>query len=346
MPPLTSVPEASAAPPAPAVRSDRDLHDATLQFARGSALRSWWHVGSTFVLLVAVLAAAALAPWWPLRAALSLVGALVMVRAFILYHDFMHGALLPGSRLARAIFYGYAALHLTPPRSWRASHNFHHANVGRIRGSDTGSFELMTTEMWRRASPSERLRYRVSRHPATILCAYVTVFFFSVSLLPLVRTPRKNWDSAVSIGAHFAVLVALWGLCGFAAAFHALLLPMAVAAAIGGYLFYAQHSYPGMRILPEDEWTHYRAALASSSHLRVGPVMRWFTGNIGIHHVHHLNPLIPFYALPAAMAAIPELQTAPTTSLRPRDVVACFRASLWDAESGRMVRYRDVPLAR
>jgi len=336
---------AAAAKASPADRADRDLHDATTAFAHGSAARSWWHVGSTFVLLAGILTAAALVPWWPVRAVLSVLAAMVMVRAFILYHDFQHGAILPGSRLARAIFSVYGALNLTPPRSWRASHNFHHANVGRIAASDVGSFELMTTEMWDRASPLERFRYRLNRHPVTILFAYFTVFFFSVCLLPLIRTPAKNWDSALSILAHGGALTLLWGFGGFDSAFYTLLLPMAIAAAVGGYLFYAQHSYPGMRILPEDEWTHYRAALASSSYLDVGPVMRWFTGNIGFHHVHHLNPLIPFYGLPAAMAAIPELQNPPATSLRPRDIVACFRASLYDEASGRMVGYDGVPIA-
>jgi omega-6 fatty acid desaturase (delta-12 desaturase) len=345
MPNANTVMEAVAAPGPRTARTDRDLHEATVAFAHASDARSWWHVASTFLLLAAVLTGAALAPWWPLRATLSVLAALVMVRAFILYHDFQHGAILPRSRIARAIFSVYGGLNLTPPRSWRASHNFHHANVGRIAASDTGSFPLMTTQMWRSASRLERLHYRVARHPVTILCAYVTVFFFSVSLLPLIRTPAKNWDSALSILAHAAALSALWGFGGFDSAFYALILPMAIAGAVGGYLFYAQHSYPGMRILPDEEWTHYRAALASSSYLNVGPVMRWFTGNIGFHHVHHLNPLIPFYGLPAAMAAIPELQNPASISLHPKDVIACFRASLWDEENGRMVDYRGLPLA-
>jgi omega-6 fatty acid desaturase (delta-12 desaturase) len=323
-------------------RADRELHQATRPYARDSAALSWWHAGSTFALLGGAVAGAVLTPWWPVRLAASILAALMLVRAFILYHDFMHGAILPGSKVARALFYGYAALNLTPPRSWRDSHNFHHANVGRIPGSDIGAFPLMTTEMWRRSSRFERLAYRITRHPATILCAYLTIFFFSVTLLPLLRRPSRYWDSALSLLAHGAAVAALWIFAGFDAAFFGLLLPMTIAAALGGYLFYAQHSFPGMRILPDAEWTVYRAALVSSSYLRLGPVLRWFTGNIGFHHVHHLNSLIPFYELPHAMAAIPELQDPTATSLRPRDVVACFRANLWDESSERMVRYADA----
>ena len=322
--------------------ADREIQQATRPFARQSAARSWWYVGSTFSLLVCALAGAMLAPWWPVRLAASMLGALLLVRAFILYHDFMHGSILPGSRLARALFYGYAMVNLTPPRSWRDSHNFHHANVGRIAGSSVGSFPLMTTEMWRNSSRSERLTYRVTRHPVTILSAYLSIFLFSVTLLPLLRRPSRYWDSALSLLAHGAAVAALWIVAGFDTLFFGLLLPMTMAAVLGGYLFYAQHSFPGMRILPDAEWTAYRAALVSSSYLRLGPVLRWFTGNIGFHHVHHLNSLIPFYRLPQAMAAIPELQDPAVTTLKPGDVVACFGANLWDPSIGRMVRYRDA----
>jgi omega-6 fatty acid desaturase (delta-12 desaturase) len=323
-------------------RADRELQQATRPFAQQSSARSWVHVGSTFALLAGALAGAALAPWWPVRLAASILGALLLVRAFILYHDFMHGSILPGSAWARAVFYLYAAVNLTPPRSWRDSHNFHHANVGRITGSNVGAFPLMTAEMWRTASRRERMSYRVIRHPLTILCAYLTIFFFSVTLLPLLRRPSRYWDSALALLAHGTAVAALWLTGGFHAAFFALLLPMAMGGALGGYLFYAQHSFPGMRILPEEEWTVYRASLVSSSYLRLGAVLRWFTGNIGFHHVHHLNSLIPFYRLPDAMAAIPELQHPSVTSLRPRAIAACFRANLWDGASGRMIDYREA----
>lgn len=326
-------------------REDRELHQATRPFAAQSSVLSWWHVGSTLALLLCALAAAAVAPWWPVRLAASILGALLLVRTFILYHDFMHGSILPGSKLARAVFYVYAAVNLTPPRSWRDSHNFHHANVGRIAGSNVGAFPLMSAEMWRTASLRERLRYRVTRHPVTILFAYLTIFMGSVTLAPLLRRPSRHWDSALALLAHGTAITALWLIGGFDAVFFALLLPMAMAGALGGYLFYAQHSFPGIRILPDAEWTVYRASLVSSSYLKLGAVLRWFSGNIGFHHVHHLNSLIPFYRLPEAMAAIPELQHPSITTLTPRAITACFRANLWDDASERMIDYHEAGLS-
>ncbi len=113
-------------------------------------------------------------------------------------------------------------------------------------------------------------------------------------------------------------------------------------AALGSYLFFAQHSFKRMHILPQESWTYYRAAMESSSYMRLNKVMQWFTGNIGFHHIHHLNVRIPFYRLPEVMAAVPELQSPVTTTLSPRDIRDCFRCCLWDKEHQRVVSYREA----
>ena len=163
-----------------APQDGKKLLDATRPFAEESRIKSWWYLGSTLVVLVAVLVLAAVLPWWPLRLAASIAGGLVLVRTFIIYHDYMHGSLLQGSRLARVVLYSIGLLMLTPPRHWRFAHNFHHAHVGKvivakedafpILTSDIGSFPLMSTESWQRATTWQRLRYRIIRHPLTILC--------------------------------------------------------------------------------------------------------------------------------------------------------------------------------
>lgn len=324
------------------IRLGRELLKATLPFAKESVSESWWQVLSTFTLLVVVLIGAGLASWWPLRTALSLLGALLMVRSFITYHDFMHGAILRHSRVARVLFQIYAAFALTPSASWRKSHNYHHGHVGQIAGSGIGSFPVMTALMWRAATPAQRLRYRIERHPLTVLFGYVTIFLLNICVLPLLSEPSKHWDSALSLVAHGGLIAVLWGGGGFDTAFFVVLLPMAVASALGGYLFFAQHSFKRMIVLSPEAWSFYRAALESSSYLQLNRVMQWFTGNIGYHHIHHLNVRIPFYRLPEAMAAIPELQSPPTTSLAPSEIVNCFRSNLWDEDRQRMVSYTEA----
>jgi omega-6 fatty acid desaturase (delta-12 desaturase) len=324
------------------LRIGRELIKATAPFAVEDVARSWWYVGSVFSLLLVTLIGAGMAPWWPVRTILSMLAALLMVRAFITYHDYMHGSILRNSPVAWLLYRVYAAFALTPPGSWRESHNYHHGHVGRISIASIGAFPVITTKMWREASFAVRASYRLQRHPLVVLSGYITIFAVSICVLPLLRNPAKYWDSALVLLAHGALISLLWVVGGFDLAFFSLLLPMTIASALGSYLFFAQHSFKRMQIISPESWTFYRAALESSSYMRLNRIMQWFTGNIGFHHIHHLNVRIPFYRLPEAMAAIPELQSPITTSLQPRDIVECFNASLWDEDLQRMVSYRQA----
>lgn len=336
----TSPPETSAD-----VRIGRELLKATAPYAVESVGKSWWLTASTFILLIGSMGGAAFAPYWPLRLLFSLLTALLMVRAFITYHDYMHGAILSRSRPAWLLFHVYSALALTPPRSWKQSHNYHHGHVGQISEAGIGAFPVMTTRMWQQASRAARTRYRITRHPLTVLTGYFTIFFLNICLLPLLSKPARHWDSLLALLGHGVLIALLWIFGGFDTVFFVVLLPMTVASALGSYLFFAQHSFKRMLIISEDAWTFYRAAMESSSYMRLNRVMQWFSGNIGYHHIHHLNVRIPFYRLPEAMQAIPELQSPVSTTLSPRDIRDCFACCLWDEDRQRMVSYREAKLA-
>ncbi len=320
-------------------RSGKALIDATRPYAIESVARSWWEVFTTLVPQVALIAIAAQPFAWPVRLVAAVLAGFVVARGFILYHDHMHGALLRGSVPARMLFWLYGVYVLTPPNVWRQTHNYHHAHTAKIVGSHVGSYLMLTTDLWQRISPRERVMYKIIRHPVTIAVGYFTIFLYGMCVAPFIRNPRKNWDSALTIVLHLALVAGITWRYGFATALFALIVPLAVAMALGAYLFYAQHNFPGIVVQPRETWSYTTAALESSSYLETGPVLRWFTGNIGYHHVHHLNSSIPFYRLPEAMAAIPELQHPHTTSLRPGDILACFRLKLWDPSLGRMVPY-------
>ncbi|CAM4040875.1 fatty acid desaturase [Corallococcus sp. ZKHCc1 1396] len=322
--------------------SSKDLIARTRPFATQDAARSGWALASTYAALAGALALAVAAPWWPLRIVGGIIEALVLIRAFILFHDAMHGALLPKSRWAKALFQVQGILTLTPARIWNDTHNHHHANTARIEADSAGTFATWTTEQWRKATGWQRLGYMVERHPVTLLFGYVTAFLISLCLVPFVKNPKRYWTSGLAFGLHVALSVAVWHFLGLAVYLCAFVGPLFVAYALGTYLFYSQHNFDNVAILPDAAWTHADAALEASSYLRCGPVMAWFTGNIGYHHVHHLNPRIPFYRLPEAMAALPELQAPHVTTLTLKDVVGCLRLNLWDPALGRMVRYRDA----
>jgi omega-6 fatty acid desaturase (delta-12 desaturase) len=109
-----------------------------------------------------------------------------------------------------------------------------------------------------------------------------------------------------------------------------------LACAIGAYLFYAQHNFPGVKFTEKEGWTYEGAAMESSSYMKMNPFMQWVCANIGFHHIHHLNSKVPFYRLPEAYRKVSEFRNAKTTSWKLKDVAACFRMKIWDSEKGVM----------
>ncbi len=320
-------------------RTGKQLLAETKRFASERRALSWWCLASTYSAMVLLFALALLPLPGPLRLLVSVLEALFIVRTFMLFHDHLHGAILKDAPLAAALLHGFGFFVMTPPKNWRQTHNYHHAHTAKIVGSHVGSYALLTTQMYQALTPGQKLAYRITRHPLTIALGMLTVFVWGMVLGPFVKDPRKHTEALVTVALHALLAAVIIHLGGVGAWLFAVVLPLAVAHAMGGYLFYAQHNFPGMHIEPRQTWEYTKAALQSSSYMRTGRVMQWFTGNIGYHHVHHLNPSIPFYRLPEAMAALPELQHPGTTSLAPADIVACFKLKLWDGEANEMVGY-------
>ena len=326
-------------------REGRELIDASRPFTDENRWLSVWHTLSTFTLLALFVAGAALAPVWWQQLPCSLLAGLTAVRGFILFHDVMHGAIFKKSLFWRGVYAFYGLLVLTPSRVWRQTHNYHHAHTAQMVGSHIGSYPTFTVAIYRALTPRQRFMYRAARHPLTILMAWLTVFLWGMCLSSFKRSPSKHWDSLVAVLMHFALVAAIGHFAGLTTLFFAYLLPLNIAFVGGAYLFYAQHNFEGMTIQPRTQWSYTRAALESSSFMDVNPVLEWFTGSIGFHHVHHLNAAIPFYRLEEAMKAIPELQHPGVTNLTPAEIARCFKLKLWDPDTGRMVGYPETASA-
>ena len=320
-------------------RDPKELLIASKQFAHEFRWSSWWHFWSTLGVLVTLLIGAG-SDLLPLiiRVTSSLVAGLVGVRMFVIYHDFQHQAILRNSPVASFLMTLYGLVTLNPPSVWNRSHDHHHKHNSKTFGASIGSYPIMTTHNYAKSTSAERFAYGAARHPITIMFGYFTVFLWGMSIRPFLQSPRKHFDGLLSICIHFGVMISLFVL-GFDAVFWGMLVPVFLASATGAYLFYAQHNYPAAKIKTRSEWSHVEAALHSSCFLVMGPVMNWFTGNIGYHHVHHLNARIPFYRLPEAMAGIEELQSPGTTTLHLKDIVACLRLKLWSPEEDRFVGF-------
>lgn len=323
------------------MRTAKELLIATREFAGERRWQSWWHLWSTLILLLSLLVFAASDLAWYGRLSASLLAGLVCVRMFIIFHDFQHHAILKNSRFAAIVFWIYGVLTMNPPSVWNRSHSHHHKHNSKTFGINIGSFPLMTCGTFLNASAIERLGYAIARHPLTIFCGYWAVFFWGMSLRPFIQHPIRHFDGGLAAIVQLSLLACIGFTFGLQSMLFAMFIPLFTASSIGAYLFYAQHNFPSARLCNRSNWNHVDAALNSSSHMKMGRMMNWFTGNIGFHHVHHLNALIPFYRLPETMAALEELQSPGVTTLKLRDINACLKLKLWDADAERFVGFDE-----
>lgn len=323
------------------VRSSKQIYIASKAYAREFRGLSWGHLSlALFLLLCSMATICTPIPWWA-KVVPSILAGLLIVRLFIMYHDYHHGAILRNSAIARSFFTVYGLLTLSPSSVWCGSHDHHHRHNCKGTGANPGSFRLMSREEFVLASPWNRFLYIASRHWVTIGLGYLTVFLVGMCLFPFLSNPRRHWDCGIALFLHGS-LVASIGWWSIPHAVFLVAIPLAIACGLGAYLFFAQHNFPGCQIQDAGDWTHSRAALRSSSYIRMNPCMQWFTGNIGYHHVHHLNAKIPFYRLQEAMNGIEEFQSPGTTSLHPVDIWSCLRLNLWDPEEQRLITYREA----
>jgi omega-6 fatty acid desaturase (delta-12 desaturase) len=323
-------------------KTGQELIQATKQYAQDDARVSWWCILSTTALLIGALAGTLWNFHLAARIACSILAGLLLLRLFVIYHDQQHHAILPKSRLAEVYMWLFGIYALSASSVWRSSHNHHHNHNSKLRGSHIGSFPIMTKEQFQKSSRADRFGYLFVRHPLTILFGYLFMFLFGMCLNPFLNHPRKHFDCLVALVVHLAISVVLWRYGGWPALLLTQVVPHFITYAIGTYLFYAQHNFPGVSFTDKNGWTYEKAALESSSYMRTGRIMGWFTGNIGYHHIHHLNHKIPFYRLPEVLRDIPELQTPKTTSLLPADIVRCLRLKVWDVDAQRMVGVRQL----
>jgi omega-6 fatty acid desaturase (delta-12 desaturase) len=155
-------------------------------------------------------------------------------------------------------------------------------------------------------------------------------------------SPSRHYDSLLAIVFHVAAATLIFIFMGWLSLLLLLVIPFFLACAIGAYLFYAQHNFPGVTFNDKEGWCHEDAAMSSSSFMVMNPFWNWVTGNIGYHHIHHLNSRIPFYRLPEVMEAIPELQAAKRISFTPATIAACLKLKVWNPDVNAMVDLKGL----
>ena len=322
--------------------SGKELILATKPFAKEIRSKSWFYTLSTIIFIGMALTATILVPFFSVKIIFSLIAGLLMVRMFIIYHDHQHHSILTHSKLANFIMTVFGFYILSPTSIWKRSHDHHHNNNSKLFSASIGSYPIATKKKYEEMNGREKFEYLAIRHPLTIALGYFSMFIFGMCIASFISNPRKHYDSLIALVIHITISVLLFIFVGWQIWFCLFFLPFVIAFAMGAYLFYAQHNFPGVTFSDNKEWAYEKAAMESSSYMVMSPVMAWLTGNIGYHHIHHLNSKIPFYRLPEVMAHIKELQSCKRTSLNIKEVIACLRLKIWDQDKHKMVGLRDI----
>jgi len=314
------------------------------RYAGADARLSLWQAASTIFLLVAGLIFAYqlldAAPWASALLVLPLAG--LLVRTFIIMHDCAHGSFLPWPRVNDALGFITGVLTFTPFQQWRREHALHHASSGDLDRRGYGDVRTLTVAEYRALSRWGRIKYRLYRHPIVLFgIGPLHMIILQRFRAPSLATgPKQLWNvwmtNAALVGLALIAIVAF----GWQSVL-LLYVPAYYLAAAGGiWLFYVQHQFEEAYWERGRSWDYATAAITGSSHLRLPAILNWFTGHIGLHHVHHLGPKIPNYRLKKAHEENPLFEAAPVLTLR--TAWRTLRLSLWDEERGRMVGFREL----
>lgn len=332
-----------------ACREQRSWVQALAPYRKPSALRSAFEVALTAICFIAFWAVAALivvhVSWW--GALLTVPAAGFLVRLFILQHDCGHGSLFSHNGVNNWTGRLIGVFTLTPYDYWRRSHAVHHASAGNLDRRGIGDVDTLTVREYRALSPLARVRYRLYRHPLIMFGLGPIWLFVCQYRLPIgfMRAGARPWLStaATNLGIALPVGLMIW-LIGLGP-FLMVQVPITLMAATAGvWLFYVQHQFEETHWAGQGDWNFQQAALHGSSHYDLPAPLRWITGNIGIHHVHHLAARIPFYRLPEVLRDFPELRDIGRITFP--ESLKCVKLVLWDESKMRLVTFRDERATR
>lgn len=270
--------------------------------------------------------------------ALAVPAAAFLVRIFILFHDCVHGSFFSAKGVNTFCGYLCGVLVFTSFENWRFSHLRHHATYANLDTRGFGDIWTMTRSEYANASRATRLQYRLYRNPLVMFPLGAFYSFLLAHRLPTRTTRRIERMSILFTNLLLiGVVMIVSHFIGWRTYLLVQLPVLWLAGGAGIWLFYVQHQFAGVYWARKGNWNPLRAAMEGSSFYQLPALLRWFSGNIGYHHVHHLGSRIPNYRLRACCAAIPALQAKPSLTLGAS--LAAVRLKIWDEETQQLVAF-------
>jgi acyl-lipid omega-6 desaturase (Delta-12 desaturase) len=318
----------------------KSLHAITEPFQQPSTARACWQLANTLVPYFAVwyliYLAAQISVW--LTVPLSAIAAAFLIRIFIIFHDCGHGSYFRSRRLNAYVGFVTGLLTFCPFVHWRWEHALHHGSAGDLDRRGTGDIWTMTLREYQEASWSRRVHYRIVRNP---LVLFGVAPFLVFALKHRVSSRRANPSQRHSVWWMNIALLIVGTLASLAMGLVPYLVAqfaaLTFAGAAGLWLFYVQHQFEGVYWERTEKWSYTAAALRGSSFYKLPKILQWFSGNIGFHHIHHLNPRIANYNLQRCHESTPIFACVKQITLR--SSLRSLRVHLWDEETRTLVKF-------
>jgi omega-6 fatty acid desaturase (delta-12 desaturase) len=324
-----------------------ELKSVIERFRRPSHGRAIWQLINTlfpYMALWFLMARLFSVSYW-LVLPLAVVAAGLRVRLFIFMHDCGHGSFMRSKSANTVVGWVTGLLTFTPYHHWTWEHAIHHRTSGNLERRGKGDIWTMTVDEYLASSRWRRFAYRLLRNPAVLFAVAPTILFVVLERFPSSEAGRRErlsvWLTDLML---LLMAVGMSALVGFKAWFLIELTLMLIAGGAGVWLFYVQHQFPDAYWTRHEEWDYTAAALRGSSFYKLPAVLRWFSGNIGFHHIHHLSPQIPNYHLRRCHDATSVFERVPTLTLGQSFRSATLR--LWDEQRQRLVGFARLKTLR
>ncbi|MCC7244614.1 MAG: fatty acid desaturase [Saprospiraceae bacterium] len=275
---------------------------------------------------------------------LAALNAFFLVRIFIIQHDCGHQSFTASRKANNIIGEICSLLSFMPYQYWAKSHNFHHGHNGLLwEHRDIGDIDLLTVNEFNQLSAWGKMKYRIFRSVPVLFVLGPAWYILIHSRLPLIN--MKGWEHArrslikhnlLLIAVHLSVVL----LLGYEAFLKVHLPILIFFGIIAVWFFYVQHQHETAYKQWKDRWEYIRSAVQGSTYYNLPKLFHWFTGNIGYHHIHHLNPLVPNYELARCHHENPILQKV-ANSITFTESLKCVFHKLWDEDQQRMITFRE-----
>lgn len=315
------------------------------QYLEPNHRKAIWQLFNTFVPFIALWALmlylylSGYSYWLVLPLTVPTAG--FFIRIFIFFHDCCHDSFFASRRANRILGYICGIITYTPFEDWQFTHTRHHATSGHLDRRGIGDVWTWTVDEYLSAPWLQRLAYRLYRHPIILFGFAPMVLFVIINRFSHAESRKRERRSVLVTNLAIAAVLVLAHLTIGIGAYLAIQVPtMFVATFCGVWLFYVQHQYEGVRWSREDAWNPIDAALQGSSYYKLPKVLQWFTGNIGLHHVHHVRADIPNYHLQACCNDIPVLREVEPVNIRKS--LKSLWLNLWDEQGQTLVSFRAL----